>query len=101
VVPPGAWEDPSYTTTSNGSDRYYYTGATAITRSWAAALGCDITKPAKSFDDGSRITDCRSYCPGNASDWPKVLDCRANMGHTYNLSWAWPLIVGFFDAHSQ
>lgn len=31
TVPPGAWEDPSFTTTSDG-DAYYYTGATAITR---------------------------------------------------------------------
>jgi len=23
------------------------------------------------------------------------------MGHTYNLSWSWKLILDFFDAHSH
>ena len=32
TVPPGTWESTSYTTTSD-SDRYYYTGASAITQS--------------------------------------------------------------------
>ena len=32
--------------------------------------------------------------------WPKVLDCRAAMGHTYEFSWAWRLILDFFDAQS-
>jgi len=99
VVPPGDWEDPSYTTTSNGNDRYYYTGATAITRSWAKAHACDIDTPAVPFDDGIRKTDCRSYC-GAGAGWPKVLDCRARMGHTYSLSWTWRLVLDFFDHHS-
>jgi polyhydroxybutyrate depolymerase len=99
VVPPGEWDDPSYTTTSNGNDRYYYTGATAITRSWARAHGCDTHKPAVSFDDGIRKTDCRAYC-ADPSGWPKVLDCRAQMGHTYSLSWTWKLVLDFFDHHS-
>jgi len=32
VVPPGAWDSDAYTTTSNDKDRFYYTGATAITK---------------------------------------------------------------------
>lgn len=100
VVPPGEWEDESFTTTSNGNDRYYYTGATAITQSWAEAHSCDTTKPAKSFNDGVRKTDCRTYCSGDPG-WPRVLDCRARMGHTYSLSWSWKLVMDFFDAHSD
>lgn len=101
VVPPGDWEDDSFTTTSNGSDRYYYTGASAITQVWALAHDCSIDKPAKPFDDGNRKTDCRTYCDTSGSEWPAVLDCRARMGHTYSFSWAWPLILNFFDAHSD
>jgi polyhydroxybutyrate depolymerase len=101
VVPPGGWEDPSYTITSNGSDRFYYTGATAITRSWAQAHGCSIENPAVAFDDGVRNTDCRSYCPASGDAWPAVLDCRAGMGHSYSLSWSWKLILNFFDRHSN
>ena len=100
VVPPGDWEDDSFTTTSNGSDRFFYTGATGITQVWAVAHGCSIESPATSFNDGNRKTDCRTYCSG-AAGWPKVLDCRVRMGHTYGLSWAWPLILDFFDAHSN
>ena len=98
VVPPGDWEDPDFTTTSNGNDRYYYTGATAITRSWADAHSCDTDQAAVAFDDGIRKTDCRTYCSGDAG-WPRVLDCRARMGHSYSLSWSWKLIMNFFDAH--
>jgi hypothetical protein len=101
VVPPGDWEDDSFTTTSNGSDRYYYTGATAITQVWAVAHGCGIDEPATPFNDGNRKTDCRTYCDVSGSEWPAVLDCRARMGHTYSFSWAWPLILDFFDAHSN
>jgi polyhydroxybutyrate depolymerase len=101
VVPPGDWEDDSFTTTSNGSDRYYYTGATAITQVWAAAHDCGIDEPAKPFNDGNRKTDCRTYCDVSGSEWPAVLDCRARMGHTYSFSWAWPLILDFFNAHSN
>jgi polyhydroxybutyrate depolymerase len=104
VVPPGKWEDPSFTTTSNGSDRYYYTGATAITRSWSASHGCYVSgsnEKAAPFDDGIRKTDCRTYCDVGAGEWPAVLDCRANMRHTYSFSWAWPLIINFFDGHSN
>lgn len=104
VVPPGDWEDDSFTTTSNGSDRYYYTGATAITRIWAEAHGCydpdlDPGEEATQFDDGNRKTDCRTYCDVSGNEWPKVLDCRARMGHSYSLSWSWNLILEFFDNH--
>ena len=96
TVPPGAWDNPAYTTTSDG-DFYYYTGATAITKSWAAAHGCTTVANAVSFNEGSTKTDCRTYCSAIAPAWPKVLDCRAKMGHTYNLSWAWKIILDFFD----
>jgi poly(3-hydroxybutyrate) depolymerase len=100
VVPPGAWDDPSFTTTSNFRDRYYYTGATAITRSWAGAQGCATSGKEIRFEDGYRKADCRTYCSGDPG-WPRVLDCRANMGHVYNLSWSWNLIMDFFDEHSM
>jgi poly(3-hydroxybutyrate) depolymerase len=100
TVPPGDWENESFTTTSNGSDRYYYTGATAITEVWAEAHGCDSSGAAVPFNDGVRKTDCRTYCSEDPG-WPRVLDCRARMGHTYSLSWAWPLIMNFFAAHSE
>jgi poly(3-hydroxybutyrate) depolymerase len=99
VVPPGAWEDTTYTTTSNGSDRFYYTGAAAITRSWSQAHGCDVGSAAVPFDDGNHETECRSYCADDPG-WPRVLDCRADMGHDYSLAWAWKLILDFFDHHS-
>jgi polyhydroxybutyrate depolymerase len=95
TVPPGAWEDASFTTTTDG-DRYYYTGATAITRVWAASAGCAIDAPAASVDVGLPGVDCRSYCAG-ADPLPPVLDCRAEMGHTYAFTWAWPLVLDFFD----
>lgn len=100
VVPPGAWDDPSYTTTSNGNDRYYYTGATAITKSWAEKHLCNVSGKAVSFDDGYPQTDCRTYCSADLG-WPRVLDCRAKMGHSYGLSWSWKLIMDFFDNHSH
>lgn len=95
TVPPGPWENPGFTTTSNGDDRYFYTGATAITRVWGQANGCGLGT-AVPFDDGVPATDCRTYCSG-FSGWPRVLDCRADMGHDYGLSWSWNLILGFFD----
>ena len=97
TVPPGPWENPSYTASSDG-DRYFYTGATAITRVWAAAMGCDTSAPAVPFHDGYPETDARTYCSSDPG-WPRVLDCRADMGHTYQFNWAWPLILDFFDHH--
>jgi poly(3-hydroxybutyrate) depolymerase len=100
-VPPGAWEDPAFTTSSNDNDRYHFTGATAITRSWAAAhAGCDISSAVKKFNAGYTEADCRTYCSDDPG-WPRVLDCRANMDHSqYNFHWSWKLIMDFFDAHS-
>lgn len=100
TVPPGDWEDSSFTTTSNDNDRFYYTGATAITRVWAAAHQCDVSQPAKSFDAGAEQADCRSYCDAG-NGWPDVLDCRAAMGHDYGLNWSFALVLDFLDAHSQ
>jgi poly(3-hydroxybutyrate) depolymerase len=109
TVPPGAWDDPAYTTTSNENDRYFYTGATAITRQWGKANGCVGTGNAVPFDDGQAQSDCRTFCTGDngwsggavGTGWPNVLDCRARMGHYYGLPWSWPLILDFFDAHSR
>ncbi len=97
TVPPGEWEDASFTVTTDG-DRYFYTGATAITQVWAEAHGCETTQPAEPFDTGIEDMDCRSYCASDG-DWPEVLDCRADMRHTYDLGTTWPLIMDFFEAH--
>jgi poly(3-hydroxybutyrate) depolymerase len=98
VVPPGAWDDDSFTTTSNDNDRFHYTGATAIIKSWAKAHGCDATGKATPVEVGYEMADCRTYC--NADDGlPRVLDCRVQMGHTYDLSWSWKLVMDFFEAH--
>ncbi len=109
TVPPGAWENINYTTTSDGN-AYYYTGASAMTRRWGTANSCPYNdKPAAPFDAGTNQADCRTYCGGNAqgwsggfagAGWPNVLDCRAAMGHEYEFGWAWKLILDFFDAHS-
>ncbi len=95
TVPPGDWDDPSFTTTTDG-DAYYYTGAAAITRAWAEASGCEVAAPASIVDVGVPEVECRSYCTG-AGTWPPVLDCRSEMGHTYQFSWSWPLVLDFFD----
>ncbi len=110
TVPPGAWENPGHTTTSDGN-AYYYTGASAITRSWGAANSCPYKgAPAASFDTRIHQLDCRSYCGDDARGWssgpagmrwPKVLDCRAAIGHDYAFSWSWQLILDFFDAQSR
>ena len=101
TVPPGEWGEASFTTTTDG-DRYYYTGATAITKAWAEAYGCDTSSAAAPIDVGVADVDCRgwSFCRGE-TQWPPVLDCRRDMGHTYGLSWSWPLILDFFDQHSR
>ena len=100
VVPPGDWGDPTFTTTSNGKDRYYYTGATAITEVWAVAHGCSIEQGPSPVDVGVRKADCRSFCSEDTG-LPRVLDCRARMGHSYELNWSWKLILNFFDQHSS
>ena len=97
VVPPGAWDEAAFTTTSNGNDRFYYTGATAITRSWAAAAHCDTAGNEVTFRRADSPADCRTYCPAAESRWPTVLDCRAKMAHDYGLPWSWKLILDFFD----
>jgi polyhydroxybutyrate depolymerase len=99
TVPPGEWEDPSHTITSNGSDRFFYSGATAITRSWASAHGCNVGADARPLDLGGQSADCRSYCQGGAGTLPPVVDCRIAMGHVYRLSTSWPLMLRFFEAH--
>lgn len=96
-MPPGDWEDDRYTTTSDG-DVYYYTGATAITRVWAEADGCDTTAPAAAVDVGVEDLGCRSYCDC-VDGLPPVLDCRADMEHTDDFRWSWPLVLDFFCAH--
>jgi len=110
TVPPGAWENTNYTTTSDG-DRYFYTGASAMTQSWGTANSCPYSgTPAAYFNTGTTRADCRTYCGRNGAGWsgasagigwPNVLDCRAAMGHTYSLNWSWKLILDFFDAHAR
>ncbi len=110
TVPPGAWEDANPTTTSDG-DRYYYTGASAITRRWGSMNSCPYAStPAVPFNAGTSHADCRTYCASNATGWsrhsagagwPNVLDCRASMGHTYDFGWSWKLVLDFFDAHGK
>ncbi len=97
TVPPGSWDNENYTQTTDG-DRYYYTSATGITKAWAAAHGCN-TDEMTDFDDGHIKTTCGTYC-GDDAGWPRVLDCRANMGHDYSFRWSWPLIMEFFDQHT-
>ena len=99
TVPPGNWGDESFTTTANDNDRFYYTGATAITQVWAAAHACDITQAAKLFDTGVTQAECRTYCDAGRG-WPMVSDCRAVMGHEYGLAWSFELMLDFFDAHA-
>jgi poly(3-hydroxybutyrate) depolymerase len=70
TVPPGDWGEASFTTTTDG-DRYYYTGATAITKAWAEAYGCDTSSAAAPIDVGVAEVDCRgwSFCRGE-TQWP-------------------------------
>lgn len=96
TVPPGAWEDPSFTTTTDG-DFFFYTGATAITRVWSEAAGCSVGDPAMPVDVGIDGVECRSYC--GAEGLPSVLDCRVDTTHEYELDRTWPLILRFFDSH--
>lgn len=97
TVPPGEWEDPSFTTTTDG-DFYYYTGATAITRVWSEAASCSVSEPAATVDVGIDGVECRSYC--GAEGLPTVMDCRVDTTHEYELEKTWPLILRFFDEHS-
>ena len=111
TVPPGSWESPAATTSSDG-DAYFYTSATAMMRRCGAVNHCPYRgRPATPFAAGAEVSaECRTYCEGDAKGWseptshggwPRVLDCRAPMGHEYGLHWSWPLILKFFDAHSK
>jgi polyhydroxybutyrate depolymerase len=60
TVPPGDWEQESFTTTTDG-DVYYYSSAAAITKVWAESQGCDTTVPAESIDVGSSSMECRGW----------------------------------------
>ncbi|MEL6641111.1 MAG: hypothetical protein AAFP98_07330 [Pseudomonadota bacterium] len=96
TVPPGAWEDPSFTTSFDETE-YYYTGATGITQAWAEGRGCNTQIPAQPVDVGARRFDCRSYCSADGdSTLPPVLDCRMDTGHNGHLRRTWPLIMTFF-----
>lgn len=97
TVPPGAWGDERFTTTTDG-DVFYYASATSVTKVWAEAAGCDVTSSATPFDVGVDELECRAWsgCAAD-SEWPPVLDCRRAMGHVYGLSWSWPLITDFFS----
>lgn len=97
TVPPGAWGDERFTTTTDG-DVFYYASATSVTKEWAEAAGCDVASSATSFDVGVDGLECRAWsgCSDN-TEWPPVLDCRRAMGHIYGLSWSWPLVTDFFS----
>jgi poly(3-hydroxybutyrate) depolymerase len=98
VVPPGAWDSDVFTTTSNDKDRFYYTSATAISKKWAAAAGCNTSGKEHPVALGTvPEADCRSFCPTEGAHWPAVVDCRAKMAHDYGLPWSWNLILDFFD----
>ena len=99
TVPPGNWDDKSFTTTTDG-ESYYYTGATAITEKWAEALDCDTSVPptTTSINIASAL-ECRSwnFCR-NTNSYSSVLDCRGSqMGHIYNFNETWPIIMEFFN----
>ena len=96
TVPPGSWDDPAPTTTSD-SDRFFYTGATAIIRRWSRAAGCGVSGRERPFDTGQAVADCRTYCDPADHSWPPVLDCRAPMAHDYGFAWSWNLVLDFFD----
>ena len=100
TVPPGEWEDPRFTASTAFGESYFYTGATGITRSWAKAHGCSVQRPAVPFERHRSGYDCRTYCADDKG-WPRVLDCRAEMGHEYDFDRSWKLIMDFFHAHSH
>lgn len=97
VVPPGAWDDPSDTISSSDDDRFHYSGATAVVRRWSLSDGCPVEGVEQRFSVDYAQADCRAYCPAGKSAWPRVLDCRADMGHDYRLDWSWPLMLDFLD----
>lgn len=100
VVPPGVWEDTKFTTSSNQTDRFFYTSATAITQEWAEAHQCDTDTPARQVSFPTYGFDCRSYCQ-NHDKQPGVMDCRAELGHEYGLPESWQLILNFFQSHAD
>ena len=97
TVPPGAWEDDAFTTTTDGGD-FYFESATAITREWAAAQGCDTAVRARPVNTGHASFDCRSYCGAPDGALTAVLDCRMARGHDADLPQSWPLVMDFFAA---
>lgn len=99
VVPPGDWEAPGPTITSNDQDRFRYTGASAIVRVWSGADGCPVAGPARRLAQDAGPAECRSYCPASPARAPAVVDCRAPMGHDYGTAWTARLVFDFFDAH--
>ena len=98
IVPPGRWEDESFTTSYSGQ---YYAGATAITKVWSESAGCSTQRNAdRIFRDLNPDVDCRSYCADRGVNWPDVVDCRIEMGHSYSLSVTYPIFMDFYDSHS-
>mmetsp|Transcript_18998 Transcript_18998/g.31073 ORF Transcript_18998/g.31073 Transcript_18998/m.31073 type:complete len:371 (-) Transcript_18998:13-1125(-) len=103
TVPQGDWDDANYTTTSDSQEsQYYYTGATAIMQSFAAAASCGTSQAkVSSFSNNTAFTsasgECRSYCDGSM---PAVLNCRADQGHEEKLDYTSEMLLTFFDAHS-
>lgn len=98
VVPPGRWDELASTVTSNDHDRFRYTGASAIVRTWSVANGCRVEGLEHPVGVGEPEAECRTYCTAGHGRLPRVLDCRAPMAHDYGLPWAWGKILDFFDS---
>lgn len=105
TVPPGPWDSYADTQTSDG-DAYYYTSATAITNAYARQQGCagvDSNAAPWTIPGNRRFSKatCRTFCTDEdddyIDDYPRVIDCRAEMAHSYALGWSFDLAMQFFD----
>jgi poly(3-hydroxybutyrate) depolymerase len=96
TVPPGRRGDLQYTTTTNG-EAYFYESASTVTRTWAEALQCDLTRQVPAYVESTPL-DCSTWAEcQQAANGPSIVDCRApSMGHIYDLPTTWPVILRFF-----
>ena len=96
TVPPGRKGELQFTTTSNG-EAYFYESASAVSATWAKALGCDLTQPLPTWVESTPL-ECSTWAGcQQAANGPSIADCRApQMGHAYDLPTTWPVIMNFF-----
>ena len=96
TVPPGRRGELQFTTTSNG-EAYFYESASAVSGTWARALNCDLMHPQPTWVESTPL-ECSTWAGCQQSEnGPSIADCRApQMGHAYDLSTTWPLIMNFF-----